>query len=141
MPSRRSSCRTGRGTAEPTRGRRRTSPSSATRAAPSWRSSTPRPDMKVLVVGDTLARYTGLGYVALSLAARLRAEGHSVEYAVLTPERTRSATYDHYTGALRECTQAMKVHHLHERGFPRDTLDAVIGAFRPEKVLVVHDPW
>lgn len=97
--------------------------------------------MKILVVGDTLARYTGLGYVALSLAARLRAEGHSVEYAVLTPERTRSATYDHYTGALRECAQAMKVHHLHERGFPRDTLDAVVGAFGPEKVLVVHDPW
>ncbi len=97
--------------------------------------------MRILVIGDTLARYTGLGYVALSFAARLRTQGHSVEYAVITHERTRSATYDHYTGALRDCARTMKVHHLQEGGYPRDTLDAVIGAFKPEKVLVVHDPW
>ena len=97
--------------------------------------------MKILIIGDTLARTTGLGYVALSIAARLRAEGHAVEYAVITHERTRSATYDHYEGALRACAQEMKVHHLHGQGYPRDVLDAVIAAFRPEKVLVVHDPW
>ena len=97
--------------------------------------------MKILVIGDTLARTTGLGYVALSIASRLRAESHAVEYAVVTQERTRSATYDHYAGALGACARAMKIHHLHDQGFPRDALDAVIGAFRPDKVLVVHDPW
>ena len=97
--------------------------------------------MKLLVVGDTLARTTGLGYVALSFASRLRAEGHAVAYAVVTPERTRSATYDHYPGALGDCARAMTLHHLHEGGFPRDRLDAAVGAFRPDKVLVVHDPW
>ena len=97
--------------------------------------------MNILIIGDTLARHTGLGYVALSLAARLRAQGHAVEYAVVTPERTRSSSYDHYTGALGECARTMKIHHLHEQGYPRDALDAVVGAFKPGKVLVVHDPW
>ncbi|MBS1766899.1 MAG: glycosyltransferase family 4 protein [Acidobacteria bacterium] len=97
--------------------------------------------MKILVVGDTLGRVTGLGYVALSFAARLRADGHAVEYAVVTHERTRSTDYAHFPGALGECARAMKIHHLHDGGFPRDVLDAAMGAFKPEKVLVVHDPW
>lgn len=97
--------------------------------------------MKILLVGDTLARTTGLGYVALSFAARLRAEGHEVEYAVVTQERTRSTDYAHYPGALGECARSMKVHHLHEGGFPREVLDGVIAAFKPGKVLFVHDPW
>jgi glycosyltransferase involved in cell wall biosynthesis len=97
--------------------------------------------MRILITGDTLDRYTGLGSCALKIADFFKGKGNEVEYLIISPESSSSNSgYSHFDVDLQNCASTLKISRI-DINNPESTMKEIVERFKPEKILAIHDPW